>query len=157
MPNSVWRETTSVAMRELFEGRVMSEGTSLNGRVPEVHGTPTPRPWIGAESGVSPHLSQHSWPHVAGSEHATQTLQPRASRHLKTIGGLDCIKTHVNASVDGAGNKQKHRGALSATELFSLSVSFFGHDQRVTNKNKLPPRVCSPDARQLPMSNFHSR
>ena len=70
-------------------------------------------------------------------------------------GALDCIKAHINASVDGAGNKQKHRDALSASDLFSLSVSFFGHDQRVTDK--LPPRVCSPDARKLPMSNFHSR
>ena len=68
---------------------------------------------------------------------------------------LDCIKTHINASVDGAGDKKKHRDALSASDFFSLSVSFFGHDQRVTDT--LPPRVCSPDARKLPMSNFHSR
>ena len=52
---------------------------------------------------------------------------------------LDCIKTHINASVDGAGDKKKHRDALSASDFFSLSVSFFGHDQRVTDK--LPPRV----------------
>ena len=71
-------------------------------------------------------------------------------------GGLDRIKRHLNASVDGAGKKKKHRDALSATDInISLSVSFFGYDQRVTNK--LPLRVCSPDARQLPMSNFRSR
>ena len=76
-------------------------------------------------------------------------------KNKNNSGALDSIKAHINASVDGAGNKQKHRDALSASELFSLSVSFFGHDQRVTDK--LPPRVCSPDARKLPMSNFHSR
>ena len=78
-------------------------------------------------------------------------------KNKNNSGALDSIKAHINASVDGAGNKQKHRDALSASDLLSLSVSFFGHDQRVTNKNKLPPRVCSPDDRQLPMSNFHSR
>ena len=76
-------------------------------------------------------------------------------KHENNSGALDSIKAHINASVDGAGNKQKHRDALSASDLFSLSVRFYGHDQRVTDK--LPPRVCSPDARQLPMSNFHSR
>merc|ERR1712046_201853 len=69
-------------MRDTCEGRVMSEGTSLKGSVPDVHGTPTPRPRIGAESGVAAHLSQHCSPHAAASEHATQTLQPRVSRHL---------------------------------------------------------------------------
>ena len=78
-------------------------------------------------------------------------------KNKNNSGALDSIKAHINASVDGAGNKQKHRDALGASDLLSLSVSFFGHDQRVTNKNKLPPRVCSPDARKLPMSNFHSR
>ena len=82
-------------------------------------------------------------------------VPPRAAQEQNNSGALDSIKAHINASVDGAGNKQKHRDALSASDLFSRSVSFFGHDQRVTDK--LPPRVCSPDARKLPMSNFHSR
>ena len=82
-------------------------------------------------------------------------MSPRAAQEQKNSGGIDRIKTHINASVDGAGNKQKHSDALSASDLFSLSVRFYGHDQRVTDK--LPPRVCTPDARQLPMSNFHSR
>ena len=60
-------------------------------------------------------------------------------KNKNNSGALDSIKAHINASVDGAGNKQKHRDALSASDLLSLSVSFFGHDQRVTDK--LPPRV----------------